>query len=272
MEDYLRLVWSINPHHRNHAKNFPLVPSRQSCAKVTTHSELMRLPLPAREIVATVRRHRLNYDTFRKACHQARKHLNLKPPKRGRQLPKLLPDATLKKYFDTILNSGDLKHEILFRLLFYTAIRVSELTHIQLSDVDLTAGKIYIESGKGDRDRYVLFPESFRSLLRAYMESCKAKDPDQEYLFESKQKRHYSEMRIRQIMYDYRDRAGIEERVHPHLLRHSMLTWLTRQGLSDAQIQLVSGHQSKKSLERYQHMALSDVKTDYEQAVKKLEI
>lgn len=232
----------------------------------------MRLSPVAREIVNIVRRHRLTYDTLNKAARDARRATGLKPPKRGRQLPKLLPDAVLKKYFDTILGSGDLKHEILFRLLFYTAIRVSELTHIKLTDVDLTASKIFIDDGKGDRDRYVLFPESFRSLLRAYIESRKAQDPEQEYLFESKQKRRYSEMRIRQIMYQYRDAAGIEERIHPHLLRHSMLTWLTRQGLTDAQIQLVSGHQSKKSLERYQHMALSDVKADYETAVKKLEI
>jgi len=49
---------------------------------------------------------------------------------------------------------------------------------------------------------------------------------------------------------------GLPERIHPHLLRHQMLTWLTAQGLPDAQIQLISGHASKKSLEVYQHLSL----------------
>lgn len=226
----------------------------------------------ARELVTLIRRHHLNYDTLRIATHQARKHLNIRPPKRGRQLPKLLPDATLKLYFDTILAAGDLKHEILFRLLFYTATRIAELTGIRLSDVDLASAKIFIDDGKGDRDRYVLFPESFRSLLRAYIQMRAEQDPKQEFLFESRQRRRYSEMRIRQIMAEYQEAAGIEQRIHPHLMRHSMLTWLTRQGVPDAQIQLISGHKSKASLEIYQHMALSDVKGGYEDAVKKLEI
>jgi hypothetical protein len=44
-------------------------------------------------------------------------------------------------------------------------------------------------------------------------------------------------------------KAGITQPVHPHLFRHQMLTYLTAKGLSDAQIQLISGHESKKSLD-----------------------
>jgi len=43
-------------------------------------------------------------------------------------------------------------------LLFYTAVRVSELVHIEVGDVDLDACKIFINRGKGAKDRYVLFP------------------------------------------------------------------------------------------------------------------
>ena len=53
--------------------------------------------------------------------------------------------------------------------------------------------------------------------------------------------------------------AGITQSIHPHLSRHQMLTYLTSKGLSDAQIQLISGHESKKSLEVYQHLSLESV-------------
>jgi integrase/recombinase XerD len=43
--------------------------------------------------------------------------------------------------------------------------------------------------------------------------------------------------------------AELPEHIHPHLLRHQMLTSLTSQGLPDDQIQLISGHASKRSLE-----------------------
>ena len=42
--------------------------------------------------------------------------------------------------------------------------------------------------------------------------------------------------------------AGITQPLHPHLFRHQMLTYLTSKGLTDAQIQLISGHESKKRL------------------------
>ena len=48
-----------------------------------------------------------------------------------------------------------------------------------------------------------------------------------------------------------------------HLFRHQMLTYLTSKGLTDAQIQLISGHESKKSLEVYQHLSLESVDKAY---------
>jgi len=229
----------------------------------------MKLSPPARDLVSLIRRHRLNYDTLRVACHQARKSLSMTPPRRGRQLPKLLSDASLSSFFAAVDRSSNLQHQILLRLLFYTAIRVSELCHIRISDVDLQSSKVFIDSGKGDKDRYILFPDSFRLSLRAYIDGRRGEG---EYLFESRQKRAYSTRRIQQIVEDYAEAAGIVEHVHPHLFRHQCLTWLTKHGLTDSQIQLISGHASKKSLELYQHMSLKDVSADYQAAARKLEI
>jgi integrase/recombinase XerD len=71
---------------------------------------------------------------------------------------------------------------------------------------------------------------------------------------------------------EYAAQAGITERVHPHLFRHQMLTWLTAQGLPDAAIQLVSGHSSRKSLEVYQHLSLAQVEASYQEAARKLPV
>ena len=53
--------------------------------------------------------------------------------------------------------------------------------------------------------------------------------------------------------------------VRPHLFRHQMLTFLTREKLSDAQIQPLNGHASKKSLKAYQHLSLKVVDGAYPQ-------
>ncbi len=227
----------------------------------------MKLSEPAREIVNTCRRFRLDYDALRKATQAARKHLGMKPSKGARKLPRLLTEAQLRAFYEAIDKANDLKHQILLRLLFYTAIRVAELCAIKVADVDVAAGKIFIDDGKGSKDRYVLFPADFRLVLKAYIESRRGEG---EYLFESSHKRHYSTGRIRQIVREYAGAAGIK--AHPHLLRHQMLSFLTSSGLSDSQIQLISGHASKKSLERYQHLSLEHVSGDYQEAMRKVGI
>lgn len=232
----------------------------------------MNLPAPAREIAAIARRYSLTYNTLSKAVHAARRHLGLKPPgSAGRRLPKLLTASQLASFYESIDKADNLQHQIMLRLLFFTGARVAELCAIKISDVDLTAGRIYILQGKGEKDRYVIFPNTFALSLKAYNTSVQdATEGKQVYLFESRQRRQFSTRRVQQIVTQYAEAAGIK--ANPHLFRHQCLTWLTKSGLSDSQIQLISGHSSKKSLERYQHLALGDVTPAYQDAMRKIEL
>jgi integrase/recombinase XerD len=185
-----------------------------------------------------------------------------------RRLPRLLPEASLKAFYNAVDRSGNLQHQIMLRLLFYTAVRVSELASIAVDDVDIEARKIFISAGKGDKDRYILFPDSFALILKAHL----AGHPDNRYLFESRHRKRYSSWRIQQIVKYHAEKAGITESVHSHLFRHQMLTWLTAQGLPDSAIQLISGRASKKSLEVYQHLPLADIEAEYQSCVKQREL
>ena len=109
----------------------------------------------------------------------------------------------------------------MLKLLFYTAIRASELVRIETTDVDLDHCKIFIDRGKGNKDRYILFPESFRLVLKSHLKA----NPKNRYLFESRRFGAFSPRRVQQIVYQYRQRAGIAQPVHPHLFRHQMLTY-----------------------------------------------
>jgi hypothetical protein len=51
-----------------------------------------------------------------------------------------------------------------------------------------------------------------------------------------------------------------------------MIAYLISRGLSDAQIQLISGHERKKSLEIYQHLSLGTVEQAYQEAVQGVSI
>lgn len=215
------------------------------------------------QLVRLARKARLDYDEFLYVSQQARKKLGLHRVPKERRLPQLLAEAELKRFFRTIEDCGDVQQEILMKLLFYTAVRVSELVRIKVTDVDLDGCQIFINRGKGARDRYILFPASFRLVLKSHLQQR----PKQRYLFETRRCGPFTTRRIQQIVQRYREQVGITQPVHPHLFRHQMLTFLTAKGLSDAQIQLISGHETKKSLEVYQHLSLESVKNAYQNAM-----
>ena len=116
----------------------------------------------------------------------------------------------------------------------------AELANIRLTDVDLQSSQIRIEQGKGSKDRYVPIPKSFRGELAQYIESQRKKKAT--YLFESNRLKPYSTRRIRQIVKQYANKANIQKRVYPHLFRHQLITFLTKQGIVSPKIQLLSGH------------------------------
>ena len=212
-----------------------------------------------------VRKHKISYKGLCDIFERVRKKNNLRRPKRERTLPQLLTQNELDRFFGVIKN---VEHEVMMRFLLTTAIRVNELCNVKVAHLDLDNSTARIEQGKGAKDRQVLFPASLRLVLSTYLQA----HPRNEYLFESGRFQKYSPRRIQQIMREYGREAGLGARVHPHLFRHQFLTFATRSGLSDAQIQLISGHSSKKSLEIYQHLSLVDVAQAYQQAVKGMAI
>ena len=134
------------------------------------------------QIVRIARKERLDYSDFIYVCQQGRRKLGLWKPKKERKLPELLAEADLRRFFRVIQERDDLQHEIILKLLFYTAVRVSELVRIRVEDVDAQQCKIFINQGKGSKDRYILFPKSFRLVSQSQLQS----NPKIRYLFESK--------------------------------------------------------------------------------------
>src|SRR3984957_5946687 len=146
-------------------------------------------------IVRIARKARLSYDDFLYVSQQARKRLGPRRAQKKSRAPQLLPETELKRFFQTIQDCGNVQHEILLKLLFYTAVRVSELVSIKVGDVDLDACKIFINRGKGAKDRYILFPASFRLVLKSHLHAA----PRNRYLFETRRFGPFTTRRIQQI-------------------------------------------------------------------------
>ena len=100
---------------------------------------------------------------------------------RARTLPHLLTADELTRFFRAIQDGGNVQHEILLKLLFFTAVRVGELVRIAVGAVDLAACKIFVDQGKGRKDRCILFPRAFGLVLRAHL----AAHPKNHFVFET---------------------------------------------------------------------------------------
>ena len=205
-----------------------------------------------------------NYVT--KIFSYIRKNLNIVGKvKKPKKLPEILTEQEISKFYEEVWNSENTSHMVMIKLLLYTGVRNSELVKIRVSDIDLKSLRIRIEEGKGSKDRYVPIPKSFRGELTQYVVVQKKKKS--EYLFETNRKTKMTTRWLREILKKYAIKAEIEKRIYPHLFRHQLLTFLTKKGIVDAKIQLISGHSDRQSLAIYQDLSLVDIEDEYQKAM-----
>ena len=221
----------------------------------------------ATKITKLLKKERPDHHYLKRVFQYVREDLDLKGTVREyKRLPELLTEEELKKFYQTVWEGGNGKHILMIKLLIYTGMRNSELANLTLKDIDLNAGKIRIDQGKGKKDRYVLVPEFFKGELAQYIDAQSKLRVT--YLFETRRLDKPSTRLIRKIVKQYADKAGIEKRIYPHLFRHQLLTYLTAQGIVDAKLQLISGHADKDSLQVYQKLSLKDVEAEYQDVIK----
>jgi integrase len=202
-------------------------------------------------IARLVRQAGLSYDEWRYVARRVRQKCDLHPAAKPKKLPRILTADQFRAFYKAVDEADDVQHSLMLRLLFYTGVRVSELCAIEISDIDLENCKIFVNQGKGSKDRYVLFGKSFAMALRAHI----AAHPDNRYLFQTRRCGRFSTRRVQQVVKLYAERAGVT--ATPHTLRHQALTWLTKNsGMADAEIQLLSGHSRRETLAIYQHVAV----------------
>ena len=194
-----------------------------------------------------------------------RAELQITMPRPPQRLPDVPSDDEIRRFYDAVWQTRNMQDLVLIKTLLYTGIRVSELTGLQLTDVDLTRCQLRIHRGKGGKDRVVPFPNGFMELFALHVQGMERKHAT--YLFESRLKRRYTERGIRKLLDRYAKQAGLKRSLSPHQFRHFLLTWLKKQGIDDAFIQPYSGHASRQSLEVYSRLAIGEAQHEYDEVI-----
>ena len=145
----------------------------------------------------------------------------------------------------------NIKHKALIGTIYSSGLRRSELINLRKQDVVFENRMLIIRGSKGKKDRTSVLSDSLAIVLKKYLEI----HAPNYWLFEGPQRKQYSATSISKILDRAAQKAGIEKKVTPHMLRHSFATHLLEQGIDIRYIQPILGHSSTKTTEIYTHVS-----------------
>jgi site-specific recombinase XerD len=174
-------------------------------------------------------------------------------PKKPFKLPVVLSPEEVAIFLAAVVN---LKHRTILMTAYAAGLRVSECTHLKVTDVDSQRMVIRIDQGKGNRDRYVMLSPRLLEALRSYWTTVRPKD----WLFPGDiLGRPITRDAVGQACQRANRACGITKPITPHSLRHAFATHLLESGADVRRIQLLLGHRSLATTSRYLKIATSTV-------------
>jgi len=174
-------------------------------------------------------------------------------PKRPFKLPVVLSPEEVMHFLNSVVS---LKHRTILTAAYAAGLRVSEATHLLVTDIDSQRMVIRVDQGKGHKDRYVMLSPRLLEELRTYWKAVRSKT----WLFPGDiPGRPITRDAVRLACQKARRAAGIAKPITPHSLRHAFATHLLEAGTDVRTIQLLLGHRSLATTSRYLKIATSTV-------------
>jgi len=174
---------------------------------------------------------------------------HLPRPITSKKLPRILSQEEVVKLIES---PRSFKHRVIIILMYATGLRISEVLHLKLSDIDSDRKEIFINQGKGNKDRMVQVPTKILNLLRIYYKMYQPKV----YLFEGQGEtsRRYSASSIRKILKRAQVDSQIAKKVSPHTLRHCYATHHLECGTDIVFLKEQLGHTNLNTTTVYIHL------------------
>ncbi len=192
-------------------------------------------------------------------------------PKRGRALPSVL---TVDAVFglletiepDTLLSA---RNRAMFETLYSCGLRVSELTGLNVGDVDAAGGTVRVR-GKGARERVVPIGKKAIEAIAAYREMLLEKGSfarvSSAPLFLNRRGGRLTGRSVARILKKLAELCGLPVPVSPHTLRHTFATHMLDAGTDLRGVQEMLGHKSLSTTQKYTHVSIDRLMETYDRA------
>ncbi len=189
-------------------------------------------------------------------------------PKLGRGLPRALGEEQVEALIaapDTESKLG-LRDRAMLELMYASGLRVSELVGLELSRVNLKQGVVRV-MGKGNKERLIPVGEEASDWLQKYLRHSRPellKSGSSNLVFLTSRRKGMTRQAFWHSIRKYALKAGVEEAVSPHMLRHSFATHLLNHGADLRIVQLLLGHSDLSTTQIYTHIAREGLKRMHE--------
>ncbi|MGQ9572172.1 MAG: site-specific tyrosine recombinase/integron integrase [Dehalococcoidia bacterium] len=191
-------------------------------------------------------------------------------PKKGRRLPGVLSRRQVLAILGAV--EGDspnaLRDRAILELLYAAGVRLSELVALDISDVDIPEQQVRVV-GKGNKERIALMGRAAADALQRYLRQGRptlVQRPQERALFLNRQGGRLSARAVQLMVRRCALKAGLDERVFPHLLRHTFATHMLDGGADLRVVQELLGHASVGSTQIYTHVSEAEKRRVYDAA------
>jgi integrase/recombinase XerC len=197
--------------------------------------------------------------------------VGLRGPRQDKKLPHFLSQEEIVRLLqgpstDTPLGKRD---RAILETVYSAGLRVSELTGLDIDDLDLEAG-IAVVRGKGRRERLALLGPPAAAALAEWLTAraglCDGKAARHNALFVNKNGTRLSTRSVGRLLEKYLAGAGLDPRSSPHTLRHSFATHLLDAGADIRSVQELLGHRSLGTTQIYTHVSTQRLRDSYHKA------
>jgi integrase/recombinase XerD len=176
-------------------------------------------------------------------------------PRHEEKLPVVLSPTEVAAVFQATRN---LKHRTILMTIYAAGLRVSEVIHLRVADIDSQRQVICVRQGKGRKDRQVMLSPKLLELLRLYWKSYRPTV----WLFPGKPpERPITRETVFTICRQAGEAAHLSKRISPHTLRHCFATHLLEDATDLRRIQVLLGHRNLKTTAKYLHVSNLAVRT-----------
>ena len=174
-------------------------------------------------------------------------------PKKPFKLPVILSPEEVMRFLESV---ASMKHRAILMAAYAAGLRVSEATHLKVTDVDSQRMMLRVAQGKAAKDRYVMLSPRLLEELRTYWRVGRPKT----WLFPGDiAGSPITRYAVGEACQKARRCSGIQKPITPHSLRHAFATHLLERGVDVRRIQLLMGHRSLATTTRYLKVATSTI-------------